>query len=100
MANNGFFYGYTGPPFNFLGHMSLTQQQAFNAWVRAREKNFAAIQQHYQIRAEQLRKTAGALEQFYRRSTMRSSRRLFTKNRGSPESRARSIIPTATTSFP
>ena len=65
MANNGFFYGYTGPPFNFLGHMSLTQQQAFNAWVRAREKNFAAIQQHYQIRAEQLRKTAGALEQFY-----------------------------------
>src|SRR5271157_5639605 len=65
MANNGFFYGYTGPPFNFLGHMSLTQQQAFNAWVRAREENFAAIQQHYQIRAEQLRKTAGVLEQFY-----------------------------------
>jgi hypothetical protein len=65
MANNGFFYGYTGPPFNFLGHMSLTQQQAFNAWVRAREKNFAPIQQHYQIRAAQLRKTAGALEQYY-----------------------------------
>lgn len=65
MANNGFFYGYSGPPFNFLGHMSLTQQQAFNAWVRARESNFTPIQQHFQIRAAQLRKTAGALEQFY-----------------------------------
>jgi hypothetical protein len=65
MAGNGYVYGYAGPPFNFLGNMSFSQQQAFNAWVRAREKNFAAIQQHYQIRAEQLRKTAGVLEQFY-----------------------------------
>jgi hypothetical protein len=65
MASNGYVYGYSGPPFNFLGNMSFSQQQAFNAWVRAREKNFAAIQQHYQIRAEQLRKTAGVLEQFY-----------------------------------
>lgn len=65
MAGNGFVYGYTGPPFNFLGHMSYTQQQAFNVWVRAREVNFAPIQQHFQIRAEQLRKTAGVLEQFY-----------------------------------
>jgi hypothetical protein len=65
MAGNGYVYGYAGPPFNFLGHMSLTQQQAFNTWVRAREKNFAPIQQHYQIRAEQLRKTAGVLEKFY-----------------------------------
>lgn len=64
-SKNGYVYGYTGPPFNFLGHLSLTQQQAFNAWVRAREKNFAPIQQHYQIRAEQLRKTSGVLEQFY-----------------------------------
>jgi hypothetical protein len=65
MANNGYFYGYTGPPFNFLGHFSKTQQGAFNAWVQAREKNFAPIQQHYQIRAALLRKTAGVLEQFY-----------------------------------
>lgn len=65
MAANGFTYGYPGPPFNFLGHFSKTQQTAFNAWVRARELNFAPIQQHYQIRAAQLRKTAGVLEQFY-----------------------------------
>src|SRR5208283_2519239 len=65
MAGNGYVYGYTGPPFNFLGHFSKTQQNAFNAWVRAREKSFPAIQQHFQIRAEQLRKTAGVLEQFY-----------------------------------
>jgi len=65
MSSNGFVYGYTGPPFNFLGHMSFTQQQAFNTWVRAREKNFAPIQQHFQIRAEQLRKTAGVLEKYY-----------------------------------
>jgi hypothetical protein len=65
MAGNGYVYGYAGPPFNFLGHMSLTQFQTFTAWVRAREKNFSAIQQHYQIRAEQLRKTAGVLEQYY-----------------------------------
>jgi hypothetical protein len=65
MAGNGYVYGYTGPPFNFLGHFCLTQQTAFNSWVRAREKNFAPIQQHYQIRAAQLRKTAGVLEKFY-----------------------------------
>lgn len=62
---NGFKYGYTGPPFNFLGHFCTTQQQAFNAWVNARTKNFPAIQLHYQIRAQQLRKTAGVLENYY-----------------------------------
>jgi hypothetical protein len=64
-VGNGFVYGYTGPPFNFLGHFCTTQQQAFNAWVNARTSNFTAIQLHYQIRAQQLRKTAGVLEQFY-----------------------------------
>lgn len=65
MAGNGYVYGYSGPPFNFLGHFSKSQQDAFNAWVRARESNFPAIQQHFQIRAAQLRKTAGVLEEFY-----------------------------------
>jgi|SRR5271154_468376 len=64
-TKNGYTYGYTGPPFNFLGHQSLTQFQAFTTWVRAREKNFTPIQQHFQIRAEQLRKTSGVLEKFY-----------------------------------
>jgi hypothetical protein len=65
LGPNGYVYGYTGPPFNFLGHFSKTQQNAFNAWVRARENNFPALQQHFQIRAAVLRKTAGVLEQFY-----------------------------------
>jgi hypothetical protein len=62
---NGYVYGYTGPPFNFLGHLSLTQFNAFTAWVREREKNFSAIQRHFQIRAAVLRKSAGVLENFY-----------------------------------
>lgn len=64
MANSSL-YGYTGPPFNFLGHHSQTQQTAFQNWVNARTAKLTAIQQFYQIRAAQLRKTAGALEQYY-----------------------------------
>ena len=64
MADN-LVYGYAGPPFNFLGHFSATQWKAFQSYVNARTKNFPAIQQHYQIRAAQLRKTAGLLEKFY-----------------------------------
>lgn len=62
---NGYVYGYTGPPFNFLGHFCTTQFNAFSAWVNKRTGNFPAIQQFYQIRAAQLRKTAGVLNQFY-----------------------------------
>jgi len=62
---NGYVYGYTGPPFNFLGHFCKTQFDAFTSWVNARTSRFPAIQQHYQIRAAQLRKTAGALERYY-----------------------------------
>lgn len=65
MAGNGYIYGYTGPPFNFLGHFCTTQWNAFTTWVNAHTGNFPAIQQFYQIRAAQLRRTAGALEQFY-----------------------------------
>jgi hypothetical protein len=65
MAGNGYKYGYTGPPFNFLGNFCTTQWNAFTSWVNARTVDFPAIQQHYQIRAAQLRKTAGALDQFY-----------------------------------
>lgn len=62
---NGYIYGYTGPPFNFQGHFCTTQWNAFTAWVNARTGNFPAIQQFYQIRAAQLRKTSGVLEKFY-----------------------------------
>lgn len=62
---NGYVYGYTGPPFNFLGHFCTTQFNAFTAWVNARTGNLPAVQQFYQIRAAQLRKTAGVLGQYY-----------------------------------
>lgn len=62
---NGYVYGYTGPPFNWQGNFCTTQWNAFTAWVNARTGNFPAIQQFYQIRAAQLRKTSGVLEKFY-----------------------------------
>ena len=65
MATPAFQYAYTHPPFNFLGHFSKSQWNAFQAWVAARQGNFTGISQFYQIRAQQLRKTAGVLEQFY-----------------------------------
>ena len=65
MAGNGFIYGYTGPPFNFLGHFCTSQWNAFTTWVNQHTGNLPAVQQFYQIRAAQLRKTAGVLNQFY-----------------------------------
>lgn len=65
MASNGYVYGYTGPPFNFLGNFSTTQWNAFQGYVNSARLNLSAIQLHYQIRAAQQRKTAGVLEKFY-----------------------------------
>lgn len=79
-GKNPYVYAYTGPPFNWLGHVSETQFNAFQSWYNngvpptpapavfskaASASSWTAIKQHYQIRAQQLRKTAGALEQFY-----------------------------------
>lgn len=58
-------YAYPGPPFHFLGHFSASQWGAFQSWVAARQNNFTPISQFHQIRAQQLRKTAGVLEQYY-----------------------------------
>ena len=60
-----FKYAYSHPPFNFLGRFTLSQWQSFQTWVAQRKDNFPAISQFHQIRAQQLRKTAGLLEQFY-----------------------------------
>ena len=65
MAGSGFKYAYAQPPFNFLGHFSATQWNAFQEWVSARKDKFPDISLFYQIRAQQLRKTAGVLEQYY-----------------------------------
>jgi hypothetical protein len=60
-----FKYALPGPPFNFLGNFSETQRDNFKAWIAARTANFSAIKLHHQMRAQQLRKTAGVLELFY-----------------------------------
>lgn len=64
MANN-YKYALPGPPFNFLGNFSETQRDNLKAWVMTRVAKFAPIQFHNQMRAQQLRKTAGLLEKFY-----------------------------------
>ena len=58
-------YAQTGPPFNFLGNMSETQRNAFTAWISSQSQTLPAVQTFHQIRAQQLRKTGGLLEQFY-----------------------------------
>lgn len=58
-------YALPGPPFNFLGNFSETQRDNFKAWLNKRTANFPAIALHHRMRAQQLRKTAGLLEQFY-----------------------------------
>jgi hypothetical protein len=63
-------YAITGPPFNFLGILSETQRNAFTAWATAQLPKQAKIQQHHQVRAQVLRKTAGLLEQFYSKQTV------------------------------
>ncbi len=66
-------YAKIGSPFNFLGHMSLAQKEAFYTWINERKANFAAIQEFHQIRAQQLRKTAGLLENFYASKSLKPS---------------------------
>jgi hypothetical protein len=61
-------YALPGPPFNFLGNFSETQRDKFKEWIDKRKKNFGPegpITLHHRIRAQQLRKTAGVLEEFY-----------------------------------
>lgn len=63
-----FQYAYPGPPFNFLGTFTMSQKQALEAWVKGRFTNFAGIELFYRIRAQQFRKTAGLLENYYANS--------------------------------
>ena len=58
-------YALPGPPFNFLGHMSETQKNAFYKWLDKRTALQPKVKEWYQIRSHQLRKTAGLLEEYY-----------------------------------
>jgi hypothetical protein len=66
-------YARVGAPFNFLGHMSLDQKNAFYSWLDSKKANFAPIQEFHQIRSQQLRKTAGLLEDFYASEKLKPS---------------------------
>lgn len=79
-----FKYAYAHPPFNFLGRFSATQWDAFQAWVAARKDNFPDIALFYQIRAQQLRKTAGVLEQYYSTENDQTLAPTFTKELWAP----------------
>lgn len=60
-----FVYAKIGPPFDFLGNFSESQKNAFSSWVDDQTDNLPAIQLHHQVRAQQLRKTAGMMEKYY-----------------------------------
>ena len=63
-------YAQTGPPFPFLGNLSETQRNAFSKWVTAQTPALPAVQVFHQIRAQQLRKMGGMLEQFYAKAAV------------------------------
>jgi hypothetical protein len=58
-------YAKTGSPFDFLGHLTETQKGAFYKWLDKRAPYFTDEEKWWRIRAQQLRKTAGALENWY-----------------------------------
>jgi hypothetical protein len=45
--------------------MSESQKNAFTAWVNTASQALPQVQVHHQVRAQQLRKTAGMLEAYY-----------------------------------
>ena len=60
-----FQYAYPGPPFHFMGTFTLSQWNALKTWVNSRSGDVAEVSTFHRIRAEQLRKTAGVMEQYY-----------------------------------
>jgi len=65
LAGYNWKYAYPGPPFHWLGNFSLTQWNALKQWANSRQGDVAAVSTFHRIRAQQLRKTAGVLEQYY-----------------------------------
>lgn len=58
-------YAYPGPPFHWLGNFSLTQWTTFKTWANQRAADIPDVSTLHRIKAQQLRKTAGILEQYY-----------------------------------
>jgi hypothetical protein len=65
MAEYPYKYAQKTAPFDFLGTFCVTQKAALKSWIAARKGNLGDIQKFHQIRAQQLRKSAGLLEEYY-----------------------------------
>jgi hypothetical protein len=53
-------------PFNFMGHFSETQFDSLKSWIEDEARaGQNSVTEFHRIRAQQLRKTAGVLEDFY-----------------------------------
>ena len=79
-------YARVGSPFNFLGHMTETQRDSMYTWMREREGNFDDITTFHQIRAQQLRKSAGLLEFYYANYSPDKPTPTFQKDPWQPQS--------------
>jgi hypothetical protein len=77
-------YVRVGAPFDFLGHFTESQKEAFKTWVEGRKGNFPAIRDHHRMRAQQLRKTAGMLEAFYAKEHIEALSPSFKKEAWQP----------------
>lgn len=53
-------------PFHFLGNFGEKQKKTFYKWIDPRIVKFAKIEEFWRIRAQQMRKTGGVLEEFYK----------------------------------
>lgn len=72
-------YALPGPPFNFLGNFSETQRDNLKTWINDRTAKFPDITLHHRMKAQQLRKTAGLLEQFYAKENDQALKPSFQK---------------------
>jgi hypothetical protein len=59
-------YERIGPPFNFMGRFTDKQKASLEKWIGEKKPNFPEITKFHRIRAHQLRKASGVLEQFFK----------------------------------
>lgn len=64
-------YANTGSPFNFLGRVSESQRDSFYEWIDKQSPLSPECSVWYQVRAQQLRKTAGILEHIYSKQELK-----------------------------
>lgn len=66
-------YAQVGPPFKFSGTLTEAQKGGLEQWVADKKQHFTPVSAFHQVRAQQLRKTAGMLEAFYKQKSLSPS---------------------------